>query len=504
MREPGTTLAGLNRRALLGGGVAATLSAAGYRRVLGANERVGVGFIGFGLIGKRHVLDFQALPDVNLMGVAEAHTGRLEEAAALMGPQARKFGDFRTLIDDRDVDAVVVSTPDHWHALMTMMACAAGKDVYVEKPLSLFIREGRWMVDVARRQGRVVQVGTQQRSGPHYQKARELVQSGHIGKVVAVRMWTYRNIFPGFGSPPDDAPPPELDYNTWLGPAPLRSYNPNRSLYHFRWFWDYSGGQMTNLGQHSLDIVHWFLGATAPHGVTSEGGRFTLRDNGETPDVQDARFDHGDWFATWSHRECSRGASPYRGLEFCGTRGSLTISRQGFVVTPDPDLAPENAIPRFGGPQPRGGPRSAGPAPASGFKTVALKDASGNDLDQFRRHAQLHRLRQVAEGTELRAGGGTPRGDRVPPGEPVVAAGPAVALGCGTGSGDRRLRGERLAGAALPGALGRDEEGPGGRERIQFMNRRTMLSSCARQRARCWQPGLRWPGRARGRARAGW
>ena len=303
----------VSRRALLGCGAAATLSAAGYRRVLGANDRVGLGFIGFGLIGKRHVLDFQGFPDVDLVAVAEVHKGRLDEAASLMGAKARKFGDFRRLLDDRDVDAVVVSTPDHWHALMTMMACAAGKDVYVEKPLSLFVREGRWMVDVARRHRRVVQVGTQQRSGPHYLKARELIQGGHIGKVVAVRMWHYRNILPGFGKPADGDAPPELDYDQWLGPAPLRKYNPNRSLYHFRWFWDYSGGQMTNLGQHSLDVVHWFLEATAPRAVTSSGGRFTLRDNGETPDVQDARFDYADWFADWSHRECSRGADPLAG-----------------------------------------------------------------------------------------------------------------------------------------------------------------------------------------------
>jgi len=381
-------LPAVKRRALLGCGVAATLSAAGYRRVLGANDRVGLGFIGFGLIGKRHVLDFQGFPDVDLVAVAEVHKGRLDEAAALMGAKTRKFGDFRGLIDDRDVDAVIVSTPDHWHTLMSMMACAAGKDVYVEKPLSLFIREGRWMVEVARRHRRVVQVGTQQRSGPHYLKARELIRGGHIGKVVAVRMWSYRNILPGFGTPADGDAPPGLDYDNWLGPAPLRRYNPNRSLYHFRWFWDYSGGQMTNLGQHSLDVVHWFLDATAPRTVTSAGGRFTLRDNGETPDVQDAQFDYTGWLATWSHRECSRGASPWRGLEFCGTRGSLTISRQGFVVTPDPEIAPENAIPQFGGPQPIGGPRTTGDRASAGLRTTPVRDNSGSELDQFRRHAR--------------------------------------------------------------------------------------------------------------------
>jgi predicted dehydrogenase len=382
--EPGS---GLSRRAVIGA-AAATLSAAGYRRVLGANDRVGLGFIGFGLIGQRHVFDFQEQPDVNLVGIAETHHGRREEAAAIMGQHARKFVDFRKLLDERDVDGVVVSTPDHWHALMTMMACAAGKDVYVEKPLSLFVREGRWMVDVAKRHRRVVQVGTQQRSGPHYQRARALMKEGRIGKVVSVRMWYYRNITPGFGTPPDGDPPRELDYEMWLGPAPLRSYNPHRSLYHFRWFWDYSGGQMTNLGQHSLDIVHWFLGATGPRSVASYGGRHTLADNGETPDIQDARFDYGDWAATWSHRECSRGRPPWYGLEFCGINGSLMISRGGFHLTADPVIRPSDMIPRFGGAHPKGGPEGAERRRTGPPRTAEIEDRSGDEFDQFRRHAR--------------------------------------------------------------------------------------------------------------------
>src|SRR5713226_1490329 len=193
----------LNRREFVEAGAAAVLSAAAYGRVVGANDRIGVGFIGYGLIGKRHVLDFQAQPDVDLVAVAETHRGRLDEATALMGPSAKAYRDFRQLLDNRAVDAVVISTPDHWHALMTMMACAAGKDVYVEKPLTVFVREGRWMVDAARRHKRVVQVGTQQRSGPHYQKARELIKSGHLGRVSSMRMAAYRNIMPGYGTPPD-------------------------------------------------------------------------------------------------------------------------------------------------------------------------------------------------------------------------------------------------------------------------------------------------------------
>jgi predicted dehydrogenase len=382
----------LSRRAFARAGAATALSAAGYSRVLGANDRVGVGFIGFGLIGKRHVLDFRAESDVDMVALAEVHQGRRDEATALIGGGVQAYGDFRRLLDNRAVDAVVVSTPDHWHALMTMMACAADKDVYVEKPLSLFVREGRWMIDVARRQGRVVQVGTQQRSGPHYQRARELIQNGQLGPVSSVRMMAYRNIMPGFGNPPDGPPPAGLDWDLMLGPAPEHVYNPNRALYHFRWFWDYSGGQMTNLAQHGLDIVHWCLGLEAPAAATSAGGRFSLKDNGETPDTQDALFEHPGCVVSWSHREAARGLMPAPAypLEFLGPKGSLAISRKGFVVTPDRRQAPENSVPRFGGAHPVGGPTRSTDSGREDpvYWTEAVRDDSGDEYDQFRRHVR--------------------------------------------------------------------------------------------------------------------
>ena len=264
------------RRSFVQAGVATVLTAASWKRVWGANERIGVGFIGYGLIGKRHVLDFQEQPDVQLVAAAETHRGRLEEAIGLIGACAEGYRDFRKLLDNHAVDAVVISTPDHWHALMTMLACAAGKDVYVEKPLTLFVREGRWMMDVARRSQRVVQVGTQQRSGPHYQRAKELIRTGYLGKISSVRMAAYRNIMPGYGTPPDQDPPPDLDWEMWLGPAPWHKYNPNRAIYHFRWFWDYSGGQMTNLAAHALDIVDWCLGGHGPDRGNERGRPFQL------------------------------------------------------------------------------------------------------------------------------------------------------------------------------------------------------------------------------------
>jgi predicted dehydrogenase len=386
--EPSRQSVGLSRRAFVQSGAAATLTAAHYRRVWGANDRVSVGFIGFGLIGKRHVLDFQAQSDAQLTAVAETHRGRRDEAAALIGGSVKKHDDFRRMLDDPGVDAVVVSTPDHWHALLTMMACAAGKDVYVEKPLTLFVREGRWMADVARKYNRIVQVGTQQRSGLHYQRARKLIQDGAIGQITSVRMGSARNIMPGFGSPADCDPPPELNWDLWLGPAPSRRYNPNRCIYHFRWFWDYSGGQMTNLGQHALDIVHWFLNVKAPTAVTSVGGRHFLRDNGETPDTQETIIEYPGFTATWSLREASRGQTSNPSTEFFGTKGSLAISRSGFTITPDRKITPDNAVPQFTGAHPVGGPVRVRDTGSPTYWTEAVKDTSGTEQEQFRLHAR--------------------------------------------------------------------------------------------------------------------
>ena len=216
----------------------AALTATSYARVRGANDRVGVGVIGYGLIAKTHVATFRKLEDVAIVAVAECHKKRLTEGVEAAGGKAAAYPDFRKLLDDKAVQAVIVATPDHWHALITMLACAAGKDVYVEKPLTRFVREGEWMQAVASRTRRVVQGGTQQRSGTQYKKARELIRGGHIGTVSSVRMASVRNIFPGFGNPADAPPPVDLDWEMWLGPAPARKYNPLRGLYHFRWFWD--------------------------------------------------------------------------------------------------------------------------------------------------------------------------------------------------------------------------------------------------------------------------
>jgi len=188
------------RRTFLG---AAAMTAASYERVLGANDRIGLGFIGFGLIGKQHVGNFKEMNDVDMVGVCDCYKPRLDEALEYIGnPNTKGYGDFREMYENKDIQGVVVATPDHWHALQTVMACAAGKDVYVEKPMTRFIDEGKWMVQAAREHKRVVVVGTQRRHGSGVAAAKKIVESGQLGHIHSVRGGAYRNVWPGFGKTP--------------------------------------------------------------------------------------------------------------------------------------------------------------------------------------------------------------------------------------------------------------------------------------------------------------
>jgi len=364
-----------SRRAFIAG-----LSAASYSRILGANDRIQVGFIGYGLIGAQHVYDFGNQRDVDLAAMSDAYQPRLEEGVKACGGKATPYPDFRKLLDRKDLQAVVISTPDHWHCLMAMMACAAGKDVYVEKPLSVFAKEGRWLTQVARKHQRVVQVGTQQRSGKHYRMGQELIRTGHIGKVVAAKAGGYRNIVPGFGAPPDGSVPEGFDYDMWLGPAPKRPFNPKRGIYHFRWFWDYSGGQMTNLGAHEIDIVQWYMGHKGPSRVSSFGGRYAIQDSGETPDTQEAIFEYPNMTMSYSLREASAGSRAGHTLEFFGTKGSLQISRGGLTVTPDLKSDPNNAIPQFRG-HSAGGPQRSEARPEPWTTAMQVQGSSPEQFD---------------------------------------------------------------------------------------------------------------------------
>jgi predicted dehydrogenase len=377
------------------GATAVAMSARSYSQVVGANDRVRVGLIGFGLVGRIHARNFHANKGSQLVAVSDTFQPRADACKELVGPDLKQYPDFRKLLDDKSIDAVCVATPDHWHALHAMLACAAGKDVYAEKPMHLFIKEGEWMQKVASKHNRVVQIGTQQRSAEHYHQAKDLLRNNAIGEIVSVQCNFFRNIMPGIGNPPDGNPPPELNWNMLLGPAPQRAYNPNRAIYHFRWFWDYSGGQMTNLGHHSLDVVHWIYDIKGPKAVSSSGGRFFLKDNGEVPDVQDAIIEYPEtqftkgFPAVVQFRECHAGpASTTMGsLTFMGTKGTMMLGRDGFQIIPDKKVNPINTFAKIIGGHPVGGPQPA-PEAEDQLWTEAKQEKSPGYQAEYVEHVQ--------------------------------------------------------------------------------------------------------------------
>ncbi len=246
--------------------------------------------------------------------------------------------DFRRVIDRKDIDAVIVATPDHWHPLPTIMACQSGKDVYVEKPLSVSIAEGRAMVNAARKYDRVVQMGTQQRSASHYTKAVEYVNSGKLGKIRLVRAWAYLDWVGELPVKPDGDPPASADYDLWLGPAPKRPFNPNRFHFSFRWYWDYCGGLMTDWGAHMIDIANWAMGIKAPSSAVSVGGKFGYPDDAmQTPDTQQVIWEYPQFSMVWEHAlGVGRGPEAREhGVAFHGNEGVLVIDRAGWEVYPE-------------------------------------------------------------------------------------------------------------------------------------------------------------------------
>jgi predicted dehydrogenase len=319
--------------------VGAALGALPAIGVQGANEKINLGFIGLGGRGYDHLRQFLQMNDVNIVALADASEekrNRAQKAAA----GARQFKDYRQLLELKDVDAVVVSTPDHWHAIPTILACQAGKDVYVEKPLGHNIKEGRAMVQAARKYKRVVQLGTQQRSGPHWIEAVQRIKSGELGKVSLVRTWNcwdLRSIHANMGNPPDTAPPPGLDYDQWLGPAPKRPFNPRHYDFYFYYFWAYSGGMLSAWGVHLFDVVTWAMGPTIKS-VTTTGGKFVFNDARETPDTAAVLFECPDYVFTYEVRH-GNGKPPFgemdHGIEFYGTKAAIYINRNGYLLFPE-------------------------------------------------------------------------------------------------------------------------------------------------------------------------
>jgi predicted dehydrogenase len=296
-------------------------------------------------MGRADLRDFLKVKNIECVALCDVDDSQVAKTIKeIAEPAAQKPGlttrEFRKVLELKEVDAVIVATPDHWHALPTVMACQAGKDVYVEKPLSVAIAEGRVMVETARKHDRVVQMGTQQRSGPHYAEAVEYVKSGKLGKIRLVRAWAYLDWKGETPVLPDGPVPEGVDYDMWLGPAQKRPFNQNRFHFTFRWYWDYSGGLMTDWGAHMIDIANWGMGIKAPSSAVSIGGKFGYpNDAMETPDTQQVMWAFPGFSMIWEHAlGVGRGPEAREhGVQFHGEQGVLVVDRGGWEVYPETD-----------------------------------------------------------------------------------------------------------------------------------------------------------------------
>ncbi len=320
-----------------GAGLATALS---YSRILGANDRIHMGYIGVGNRGDQVHDAFLEHGDCQTVAVCDLREDYMDLAVKKSRATPKKYKEYGKLLEDKDVDAVVIATPDHWHALMFIDACHAGKDVYVEKPLSLTVVEGRKMVETAERTKRVTQVGTNRRSWKSYKEAVEFVRSGALGHVTAARCFHVHNEWPnGLGPAPDGPPPNEWEWDHWLGPAPKVPYKSNRTYYNFRWFYDYSGGQLTNFGVHYVDIIRWCLGQDSPRSVTAIGGRYAgIRDNREIPDTMQVLWEF-DGPTLVAFEQYNANAAPGNArnseMELRGTKGTMYIRYASWEVVPE-------------------------------------------------------------------------------------------------------------------------------------------------------------------------
>jgi predicted dehydrogenase len=326
----------VTRREVVRAGAATALS---YSRILGANDRLRLGYIGVGNRGDQVHDAFLEHGDAQTTAVCDLRDDYMDLAVKKSRGTPKKYKEYRKLLEDKDVDAIVIATPDHWHALQFVHACDAGKDVYVEKPLSLTVAEGRKMVQAAERAKRVVQVGIQRRSAKFLQEAVEFVRSGGIGQVTVAKGHHLTNEWPnGIGAWSDTSPPTNLEWDQWLGPAPKVPYNKNRAFYNFRWFYSYSGGQLTNFGVHYFDMLRWCLGQDAANAVTVMGGKYAVKDNREIPDTLEALWQvPGPTLVVFNQYNANAAGANTQSsdMELRGTKGTLYLHSNRWEAVPE-------------------------------------------------------------------------------------------------------------------------------------------------------------------------
>ncbi len=340
------------RREFLGATAATTsagwavgkLYAAGSSARPGPNETVNLALIGCGPRGGQLVDRFKPLRGARFVAVCDVEESRLIRAQRHAGGNSiAVYRDFRELLENKDIDAVIIASTDNWHCFHTIYACAAGKDVYVEKPLGNSIAEGRAAVEAAEKHDRVVQFGAQQRSWEHYRRAVDIIQSGRLGEISEVKVWDYFNVYPGYGSPRDCDPPDGLDWDAWLGPAPKVPYNPNRHR-NWRWFFDYGGAWQVRWTVHHYDIVNWAMGVRWPISAVGMGANMCFEPtNTQWPDTFSGICQYGPgpvakrgFLLQVSVRNGCRRDQRSHCKIFCGTDASMILDRSGYTITPEP------------------------------------------------------------------------------------------------------------------------------------------------------------------------
>jgi predicted dehydrogenase len=305
------------------------------------SDQINIGAIGLNGMGWADLSSALKVPGVNVVALCDVDNNvldkRMKDLADLKVDTSRVkiYHDYRKLLEQKDIDAVIIGTPDHWHALIMIEACQAGKDVYVEKPCGNSIGECRAMIAAQKKYGRVVQVGQWQRSQQHFKDAVDFVYSGQLGNIRTVKVWCYQGWMKPAPVVPDTAPPPGVDFAMWLGPAPQRSFNASRFHFNFRWFWDYAGGLMTDWGVHLLDYGLLGMKATTPKTIAALGGRFAYPELcEETPDTLTTLYEFDGFNMVWDHAMGIDNGSYNRdhGIAYIGNNATLVLSRSGWEV----------------------------------------------------------------------------------------------------------------------------------------------------------------------------
>ena len=312
-----------------------------FKNRIAPSDQLRVGAIGVNGMGWANVTAALKVPGVNVTALCDVDKNVLDKRMGELGKmnidtsKVKTYGDYRKLLDDKDVDIVIVGTPDHWHALQMIHACEAGKDVYVEKPVGNSIAECRSMVAAQQRYNKVVQAGQWQRSQQHFKDAVDYVQSGKLGMIRTVKVWCYQGWMRPQPVVPDSNPPAGVDFASWLGPAPKRAFNASRFHFNFRWFWDYAGGLMTDWGVHLLDYALLGMNADVPKSIAALGGKFAYPDlSQETPDTLTTLYEFDKFNLVWdSAMGIDNGSyGKNHGIAFIGNNGTLVLYRGGWEV----------------------------------------------------------------------------------------------------------------------------------------------------------------------------